>query len=114
MEKTILIDGQKVNFKSNGATALRYKAQFQRDLLKDIFSLYPLSKIGSKNFKVEDLEGFNSDVFYNIAWTMAKTASPAIPEPLEWLEQFDEFPIIEIMPEMQELLQTCLQSSKKK
>jgi hypothetical protein len=44
---------------------------------------------------------------------MAKTAEPTIPEPLEWLEQFDEFPIADIFPELQELMLASMQSSKK-
>ena len=45
---------------------------------------------------------------------MAKTADPTIPEPLEWLEQFDEFPMTEIIPELQDLMLTSFQSTKKK
>jgi hypothetical protein len=117
MEKTIVIDGQKVRFKSNGATPLRYKAQFGRDYLKEILKMSALTNVKKKKdnqIDVKDLEVLDFEVFYNIAWIMAKTADPTIPEPIEWLSTFEEFPIDEIFPEMQELMLASLSSSKKK
>jgi len=118
MEKTIVIDGKKVKFKSNGATPLRYKAQFGKDFLKEILKMSPIEKIGKKKknqeLDVKDLEALDFEVFYNIAWIMAKTADPSIEEPLEWLSSFDEFPIAEILPEMQELITASLMTTKKK
>jgi hypothetical protein len=112
MEKTIEIDGKKVRFKSNGATPLRYKAQFGKDYFKEILKLAPLQNI--KNITSKDLEVLDFEVFYNIAWIMAKTAEPTIPEPLEWLEQFDEFPMSDVIPELQELMLSSFKSTKKK
>jgi len=112
MEKTIIIDGKKVIFKSNGATPLRYKAQFGKDYFQEILKLAPLQNI--KKLSNKDLESLDFEVFYNIAWIMAKTADPTIPEPMEWLEQFDEFPMAQIIPELQDMLLASFQSSKKK
>jgi hypothetical protein len=117
MEKTIVIDGKKIGFKTNGATPLRYKAQFQRDYFKEILKLAPLEKLQKKKNKEitpSDLDALDFEVFYNIAWTMAKTYDPTIPEPLEWLETFEEFPIAEIIPQLQDLMVSSFQTSKKK
>jgi hypothetical protein len=117
MEKTIVIDGKKVGFKTNGATPLRYKAQFGRDYFKEILKLAPLDKLlGKKTKKItpDDLEALDFEVFYNISWVMAKTYDPTIPEPLEWLEQFDEYPIADIIPELQDLMMASFQTTKKK
>jgi len=115
MEKTLTIDGQKIRFKTNGAIPLRYKVQFGKDYFKEIFKMLPIAEMGKKeNLQPEDLESLDFEVFYNMAWIMAKTADPTIPEPLEWLGEFDEFPIAEIFPEMQDLIMATLQSSKKK
>lgn len=117
MEKTIIIDGKSVRFKSNGATPLRYKAQFGKDYLKEILKMAPIENISKKKSKevnAKDLEVLDFEVFYNIAWIMAKTADPSIPEPITWLSEFEEFPIAEIFPEMQELMLSTLTSSKKK
>ena len=115
MEKTITIDGKQVRFKSNGATPLRYKAQFGKDYFKEIMKLAPLENLnGKKRIKPEDLDTLDFEVFYNISWIMAKTAEPTIPEPLEWLEQFDEFPMAEIIPELQDLIAFIFSNNKKK
>lgn len=115
MEKTILIDGKQVLFKTNGAIPLRYKAQFGKDYFKEILKMLPAAKLkGKKNIEVKDLEFLEFEVFYNAAWVMAKTADPSIPEPLTWLESFEEFPIAEIFPELQELMIATLETSKKK
>lgn len=116
MEKTIEIDGKKIRFKSNGATPLRYKAQFGQDYFKEILKLAPLAKLKGKaqNIKIEDFSLLDFDVFFNIAWIMAKTADPTIPEPMEWLEQFEEFPMAEIIPELQDMMAASFMTSKKK
>jgi len=114
MEKTILIDSKEIRFKTNGATPLRFKAQFGKDYFQEILKLAPLENLGKKKSHTKDLEVLDFEVFYNIAWIMAKTADPAIPEPITWLEQFDSFPIAEIIPELQDLLFASFQTTKKK
>lgn len=114
MEKTILIDGQKIRFKTNGATPLRYKAQFGKDYFKEILKMAPLAKFAGKDLNPADLDALDFDIFFNIAWIMAKTAEPTIPEPMEWLEGFEEFPMIEIFPELQDLMITSLQGTATK
>jgi hypothetical protein len=117
MEKIIEIDGKKIGFKTNGATPLRYKAQFGKDYFKEILKLMPLEKMMRKKkneIEVSDLDALDFEMFYNISWIMAKTYDPTIPEPMEWLEQFDEYPIAEIIPELQELMASSFQTSKKK
>ena len=117
MEKTITIDGKEIRFKTNGATPLRYKAQFGRDYFKEILKMAPLGNLSNKKKEelvAKDLEAIDFEVFYNIAWIMAKTATPSIPEPIEWLEQFDEFPMVEIIPELQDMLLSSMQTTKKK
>jgi hypothetical protein len=117
MEKTIEIDGKKVGFKTNGATPLRYKAQFGRDYFKEILKLAPLEKLLGKKkntITMTDLDALDFEVFYNISWVMAKTFDPSIPEPIEWLEQFDEYPIVDIIPELQDMMASSFQTTKKK
>lgn len=115
MEKTIEIDGKKIRFKSNGATPLRYKAQFGKDYFKEIIKLAPLQKLnGKKGISPEELAALDFEVFYNISWIMAKTADPSIPEPLEWLDQFDEFPMADVIPQLQDLMISSFRTTKKK
>lgn len=113
MEKTLTIDGQEVRFKSTAATALRFKAQFGKDYLIEIMKLEALLKLDVKNLSLLDLKEIDFELFYNIAWALAKTANPHIPDPLTWLDQFEEFPLFEIMPELQELVVLSIKGKKK-
>ena len=117
MEKTIIIDGKPIRFKANGATPLRFKAQFGKDYFKEILKLMPLQNLAGKNpeeVDMKDLESLDFELFYNMTWILAKTADSSIPEPMAWLEQFDEFPMIDIIPELQELITSSFSQIKKK
>lgn len=135
MERTIIIDERPVRFKSTGAFLLRYKAQFKRDALKDLVKLEPIiSKLDKKIILADDateeqkalaqeqenenaIEAFDSldlELFYNMAWVMAKTADPSIAEPMVWLDTFGEFPVMDIFTEIQDVLSASIQVSKKK
>lgn len=111
MEKILTIDGRQVKFKSTGAFLLRYKAQFGRDVLQDIFKLQDAIDIETKQLK--DISALDLEVFYNIVWSLAKTANPDIPPPMEWLDSFGEFPLADILPEVMELVTASLKSTAK-
>lgn len=113
MEKTVVIDGKEVRFKSTGATALRYKAQFRKDYLTEILKLNSLNGLNLGEASPEQLENVDFEVFYNIAWTLAKTADPSIPDPLTWLDRFEEFPVFDIFPELQDMIVATIQGKKK-
>lgn len=115
MEKILNIDGRQVKFKSTGAFLLKYKAQFHRDALQDIFKLQDVMDLNT--MKITNIEALDLEVFYNLVWTLAKSADPNIPPPMEWLDTFSEFPLLEIIPEIIDLIFSCLKStveSKKK
>lgn len=111
MEKTIEIDGKQIRFKSTAATPLRYKAQFGKDYFAEILKLNKLSDFKGDNLEI--LENANFELFYNIIWVLAKTADKSIPEPMEWLDSFETFPLGEIIPEIQDLILASLQTKKK-
>lgn len=115
MEKTIQIDGKLVNLKSTGATPLRYKAQFGKDFFGEVLKLGKLEKLDlkEKNIDYQALDSLDFEVFYNIIWTMAKTADKSIPDPITWLDGFEEFPIADILPQMQEMIFRNLSTKKK-
>lgn len=115
MEKILNIDGRNVKFKSTGAFLLRYKSQFNRDALQDIFRLQDAVDLETRELK--NIEALDLEVFYNIVWTLAKTADSSIDPPLEWLDTFSEFPLMDIIPELIEMIFSCIKStahSKKK
>ncbi|MCE5222054.1 MAG: hypothetical protein LLF98_12580 [Clostridium sp.] len=113
--KVIEIDGKQVEFKSTAATPLRYKKQFGKDYFAEILKLEKLEKAmkSKKMSDAEKLANIDFELFYNIAWIFAKTADKAIKEPIEWLDEFDSFPIGEILPQLLELITSNMQSKKK-
>ena len=114
MEKIIEIDGKQVGFKTNGLVPVFYKAQFKRDLIKDLLSM------GGNNKKAEDqdqLEWLRDNVdfmiFFDIAWVFARAYDKNIPPQEEWLESFDTFPIMDVFEPLQELLEATISTKKK-
>lgn len=109
MEKILNIDGRNVKFKSTGGYLLRYKSQFKRDAIQDIFKL--ANAINEKTREIVNIDALDLEVFYNLVWTLAKTADPSIPPPMEWLDTFSEFPLMEIIPEITDMIFSCMKSS---
>lgn len=113
MEKTIIIDNKEVRLKSTGATPIRYKAQFGKDYFAEIMKLSSLGKLDLENLEANDLSALDMEVFYNFIYVLAKTADHTLPDPISWLDSFDEFPILEVIPEIQDILMSSMQSKKK-
>lgn len=117
MEKILMIDGQPVKFKSTAAFLLRYKQHFHRDALTDIYKLQGAFKTeideetGETAYVLNDVDSMDLEPFYNLIWTLAKTANPQLPPPLDWLDSFSEFPLKEIVPEVMDMILSSMGSS---
>ena len=109
MEKLIKIGSKEVALKTTGATLLRYKMQFGKDLLTELIKLDGAYQNGELQAEKLDFE-----MFFNIIWVMAKTATPDIKPPLEWLDEFEELPLLDVLPQVMELLTNLMRSSRKK
>ncbi|HDR7685320.1 TPA: hypothetical protein QCX85_000664 [Bacillus toyonensis] len=119
MEKTITIDGKRVRLKSTAATVKRYKAQFRRNLFADMMGLGAISTLTSPDGSQQPIDTSNLDLskvdfelVYDLTWLFAKTADSSIPDPMTWLDEFEEFPIEEIMPDIMELVQVTMGAKK--
>ncbi|CDN37983.1 hypothetical protein [Bacillus thuringiensis] len=120
MEKTITIDGKQVKLKATAATVKRYKAQFRRNLFADLMGLGAINALASSNGAEQpidmsniDLSNVDFELIYDLTWLYAKTADPKISDPMTWLDEFEEFPIEEIMPAVMELVQVTMGAKKK-
>ncbi|MEK4655943.1 MULTISPECIES: hypothetical protein [Bacillus] len=120
MEKTITIDGKQVRLKSTAATVKRYKAQFRRDLFADMMGLGAISAVTNQDGSQHPIDVSNLDlskvdfeVIYDLVWLYARTADQSIPDPLTWLDGFDEFPIYDILPEIMDMIQSTMGAKKK-
>lgn len=120
MEKTVYIDEKPVRLKSTAALPKRYKAQFRRDYFADLLKIAKVFGSGAKKradlrtISFDDLNHFDMDVLYDIVWTMAKSADRTIPDPMEWLDGFETFPLKELLPEIKDLLENSMPQRKKK
>ena len=101
--KKIEIDGQEVEFRASAAVPRMYRIKFGRDIYKDLHQLE--TSVGENDEDASGLDLFSLEMFENIAFIMAKHASPdTVPsEPDEWLEQFNTFSIYQILPQLIEL-----------
>ena len=108
LEKTVLVSGKEVRFRSSAAVPRLYRIKFKRDIFKDLSRLEKsYQEKGGEDgstMEIEDLE-----IFENVAYIMAFHADPTIPGTIdEWLEQFEMFSIYEILPEILDLWGTNL------
>ena len=114
-EKTVLVSGKEVRFRSSAAVPRLYRIKFKRDIFKDLSKLeasYKGKAEDGAEIQIEDLE-----IFENVAYIMAWHADPSIPGTIEeWLDEFEMFSIYEILPEILDLwgsnLVTDIQSKK--
>lgn len=112
MEKIIDMDGKQIKFKSTAGTLMRYRNNFGRDFIKDIVILdkkFKNVKSGMTQFELVDL-----DIFEKIAWSMAKTADERIKDIEHWLDDFESFSIMKILPQIMELLVGNLRQENEK
>lgn len=102
MEKIIKIGEKEIRMKSTAGTMMRYRNNFNRDFIKDLISLQ--EKLKDKIEKGKEFEAIDLDLFEKIAWCMAKTADNSIPNIEDWLDEFETFDIMKILPEIMNLL----------
>ena len=101
--KKIEIDGKEVEFRASAAVPRLYRLKFGRDIYKDLRMLE--KSVGENDEDDSSLNLFSLEMFENIAFIMAKHASPStVPsEPDEWLEEFNTFSIYQILPQLIDL-----------
>lgn len=101
-EKTVLISGKEVRFRSSAAIPQLYRIKFKRDIFKDLTKLkksYKGKTDEGEKMQIEDLE-----IFENVAYIMAYHADHSIPGTIDdWLDEFEMFSIYQVLPEILEL-----------
>lgn len=138
MEKTIKIGNQSVRLNNNIGWALAYRDQFGRDIIPTIMPMLAgamdilsglINETGkTDNIGLEDLAKLadgeallNAAIhlgalefvdFINITWALAKAADEDIPEPGEWVKQFNSFPLDIVGPAVFGLIVKGVVSSK--
>ena len=112
MEKIVKIGNQEIKLKSTAGTLTRYRNYFNRDFLKDLQKLQ--NKLNEKIEQGTEFEALDLDIFEKIAWCMAKTSDDNTPDIEHWLDNFETFDIMTVLPEIMELLVGNLEQISKK
>lgn len=112
MEKVLNIGGKQIKLKSTAGTMMRYRNNFNRDFVKDLIALQ--EKLIAKKEQGKELEALDLDMFEKIAWCMAKTADDNIPDIEHWLDDFETFDIMQVLPEIMTLLVANMEQINKK
>ena len=138
MEKTIKIGKKSVKLNNRVSWAIVYRDQFGRDIIPTIMPLFAsaldiISGIINETGKTDDIEltdlakladgdsllnaaihlgGFEFTDLICITWALAKCADEDIPEPREWIKEFETFPVDVVAPEVFSLIFKGVVSSK--
>lgn len=133
MIKEITIsENQKIKLNASLGWVLRYRAQFGHDILPDLLPMLEsgLVLVGGAMDESGELEwrkllefdtvstamisfaGAEFTTALNIIWAMAKNADESIPAPFDWVNQFENFPLDKIVPEVLDALISTVVSEK--
>ena len=117
MKQTISIKGKQITLESNAFTTLLYKKQFNKDFFKELLLVAKVFN-GRKSFSLEDLdtdnlEAFDSELFYRLFWIFAVTADPSVPDYLDFYRVNSYLELKDIMQNVGKLLEVSLVTKKK-
>lgn len=127
MERTIRVGGTDVRMRASALIPRLYRFRFGRDLIRDMSQLEKSYKKAvtvtedatDEERKEAQLSVLDLTIFENVAWCMAKTADPNVPnDPDEWLDSINGvFSVYEVLPHILELwtdgLETTSNPAKK-
>ena len=125
-------ENQKIKLNASLGWVLRYRAQFGHDILPDLLPMLEsgLVLVGGAMDESGELEwrklldfdtvssamisfaGAELTTALNIIWAMAKNADESIPAPFEWANQFENFPLDKIIPEVLDAVINTVVSEK--
>ena len=125
-------ENQKIKLNASLGWVLRYRAQFGHDILPDLLPMLEsaLVLVGGAMDESGELEwrklldfdtvssamisfaGAEFTTALNIIWAMAKNADDSIPAPFEWTNQFENFPLDKIVPEVLDAVINTVVSEK--
>lgn len=102
MQKTIKIENVSFNLAATGAVLCLYKQQFGVEYYDDFLRITAINT----NASATDIEkaALSLEIGYRLIWSMAKAANSSISDPDVWIDEFEDFPLTELMPIAMELL----------
>ena len=121
MEKTLHFGGRDVKFRATMRTLLLYKQQTGREYMADVQKLSGLVKLGADKKPILgedgkpiiDLAYLDTEALCAVAWAMAKTADANTAPLMDWLDEFDEFPLLSILADLIPMLNDFMKPDAK-
>ncbi|MBD7966259.1 hypothetical protein [Fictibacillus norfolkensis] len=106
MEKIIEIDGKFIPFKGDRQIYSQYQKLLKRNLFSDLGEVYNIValKISPRTSPIKDLNKIDFEALTRIVWFFAWNADPTIPKPKKWIDQFEKFPIVDILANLSDLM----------
>ena len=108
MDKIAIISGKEVTFRSVATLPRMYKMYFQRDFFEDLNLMSDIQYVIKNVLK----EGKEENVFEKLAWVMAKSYDPSLPDVERWKATFDEFNMKDVVKEVQGILSVTIGANK--
>lgn len=118
MERTVEVNGKKIKLKATNQTPFIYRRYFRKDFFQELsraFNNIP-TNLNMNNDMDRQLisENINTRFFYELVWTLAKTANRKIPKMKEWLQNVPEASILEIAIDASDLVIPLVKSVGRK
>lgn len=129
MKKTITIDSRPVELNSSAGWFYDYREEFGHDIMPDLLpvleallgTLAELQENAGEELVLTDevvgkiidaLATAEITTIFNVTWAMAHNADENIESPRKWMNNFDNFPVDEVVPQLVTLILESSVSSK--
>lgn len=114
MERTVEINGKKIKLKATNQTPFIYRRYFRKDFIQELsrsFNCIPTNLNMNNSTDREFIaENINTTFFYEMIWTLAKTANRKIPKMKEWLQNVPESLILELAVDASDMVVPLVKS----
>ena len=117
MRKVVMVGDKQLALESNAFTVILFKKQFNKDMFAELLKLVQLFKgekeLNPENMSAEQVEKFDTMIFYELFWTFAYSANKDIPDFMDFYSEYSELNTVGIMSDVLELIQHSMVTQKK-
>lgn len=117
MRKVVMVGDKQLALESNAFTVILFKKQFNKDMFAELLKLVQLFKgekeLNPENMSAEQVEKFDTMIFYELFWTFAYSANKDIPDFMDFYREYSELNTVGIMSDVLELIQHSMVTQKK-
>lgn len=117
MRKVVMVGDKQLALESNAFTVILFKKQFNKDMFAELLKLVQLFKgekeLNPENMSAEQVEKFDTMIFYELFWTFAYSADKDVPDFMDFYREYSELNTVGIMSDVLELIQHSMVTKKK-